>query len=132
MSGDDWLSNYTGAPKRNGGRQRADRRAESSADLGAFDPRESYVAMLDLVLTGGNRAAFPYSTLLKIEFDPSSGIRLHYPMETVKVEGHRLGDLYRALTQHRVPSIKATGERADWDAGDGSPVVTRISVTTAE
>jgi hypothetical protein len=84
---------------------------------------ERYVAMLDVELAGGNRLALPYAALLRITFDPSAGIELHYPEDKVRIEGRRLGDLYRALRQHRLASVRA-GEAFDGKAGD--PVITAV------
>ncbi|MEO0631470.1 MAG: hypothetical protein AAFY46_12220 [Planctomycetota bacterium] len=95
---------------------------------------DTYSAMLDLVLSNGNHYALPYSTLLRVLYNPSDGIRLVFSTDDVHVEGRNLGDLHRGITQHRVRRITVERRRTgvEWnDAGDepeGS-VVTAIAVT---
>jgi len=105
-------------------------RPAGDEDGGAYEPVPGHVAMLDLELPGGNRVAFPYATLMRIEFDPSDGILLRFATDDVRIEGRRLEELYRGLTQHRVPRVKATGSEhpvAGVDSNvDGGPVVTGI------
>jgi len=80
-----------------------------------FDAGERYTAMLDCALAGGNRAAFPYSMLLRATFNPSTGIELVFSGATVTIKGRKLDDLYRAIIQHRATSVTAS---------DGSLMVT--------
>jgi len=106
------------------------RRPSADEEGGAYDPVPGHVAMLDLELPGGNRVAFPYATLMRIEFDPSAGILLGFATDDVRIEGRRLEALYRGLTQHRVPRVKATtGNHPLGDIQsntDGGPIVTGI------
>ncbi len=125
------LKKYAAAPRGNGRGQRGDGNAANNDDRQPV--AESYVAMLDLVLAGGNHVALPYTTLLKIEFDPSTSITLSFPADTVEICGRNLDNLYKALSQHRVPSIQAVGERSgEWGGDDDqSIVVTSIRCTPA-
>ena len=83
-----------------------------------FDAGERYAAMLDCVLAGGNRAAFPYSMLLRATLNPSTGIELVFSGATVTITGRKLGELYRAIIQHRATSVKASD--GSLSIGDGS------------
>lgn len=102
----------------------------SGASDDAYSAAEgSYVPMLDLVHADGRRMAFAYATLLKAEFDASKAIVLHFAVERVTIEGHRLADLYRAIIQHRAREVIASGERAtlfSTNAPTSEPVVTAI------
>jgi len=122
----DLISKYAAPP-----RNERNSRAEQASDGNAV--AESYVAMLDLILSDGNHVALPYTTLLKIEFNPSSEIRMRFPMDDVVIKGTRLESLYKALTQHRVPSIKAAGERSgEWRDDEQQAVITEIRCTSTE
>ncbi len=74
----------------------------------AFDAGERYTAMLDCVLAGGDRAAFPYSMLLRATLNPSSGIEMVFSGAVVTITGRKLGELYRAIIQHRATSVKVS------------------------
>lgn len=87
--------------------------------------------MLDLVLADGSRHAFPYAHLLRIRYDPSTGIELFFPAHTVTVRGRSLEPLYEDLIAQGVARVVAVGER--YDIGDtiaesGRPAVSRIDV----
>jgi hypothetical protein len=63
---------------------------------------------------------------MKATLDPSNGIVLHYPSEQVLLQGRRLEPLYKAITQHRVSSVRASGTRGDFGNDGAEPVVTEI------
>ncbi|MCB9839010.1 MAG: hypothetical protein H6813_06695 [Phycisphaeraceae bacterium] len=130
MNDKDILRKYAAPPRSNGRSRHGD---GDTRDDDRQPVAESYVAMLDLVLTGGNRVALPYTTLLKVEFNPSAGITLFFPMDTVEIKGRNLESLYRSLTQHRVPSIQAASARSgEWGGDDDQQaVVTSIRCTPA-
>ncbi|MEQ9617074.1 MAG: hypothetical protein RLN60_03470 [Phycisphaerales bacterium] len=128
MSGESIVDKYLPKQPRRSGNDRDDGNAPASEIRETFRDGEMYVAMLDLVLKGGNRVAMPYSTLLKAEFDPSSGITLRYSTDDVTIQGSRLDQLYKAILQHRAREVVVSGGRIV-PAGDGGPVVTAITVT---
>lgn len=83
----------------------------------SFDAGERYAAMLDCVLAGGDRAAFPYSMLLRATLNPSTGIELVFSGAIVTIKGRKLGDLYRAIIQHRATSVQVKGEHGMFTKG---------------
>jgi hypothetical protein len=120
MSG-DLISQFLGSPPDPPPRQR---RATASDDASGIS--ESYVSMLDLVLVAGQRIALPYSTLLKVEFDPTKGIALHFSTDEVTISGYRLEALYRAIVQHRAREIKESGSKGEFEKEGSGPVITEI------
>jgi len=81
--------------------------------------------MLDLEFADGSHKAYPYATLLQASYDPSAGITLSFAAEEVVISGHGLGELYKGITQQRVPRVKAEGSHPLAEQGSG-PVVTGI------
>ncbi|MEN1706035.1 MAG: hypothetical protein AAGJ54_11055 [Planctomycetota bacterium] len=124
VSGEDYIDRYLGKPSKS-------KRAEDEG--GPFDASEAFVSMLDLELANGNRVALPYATLLKIEFDPSSSIRMQFSTDEVLIEGRRLEELYRGIMQHRVRTVAGDGPRSLFDprADQQQAVITSIRVTPA-
>ncbi|MEO1279471.1 MAG: hypothetical protein AAFV77_11000 [Planctomycetota bacterium] len=109
MSGSrDLIEKYTGTKPR----------IPAEDEQPAFDAGERYTTMLDCVLAGGDRAAFPYSMLLRATLNPSSGIELVFSGAVVTIRGRRLGELYRAIIQHRATSVKTSD--GSLSIGDGS------------
>ena len=93
---------------------------------------ERYVAMLDLVLEDGRRIGLPYAMLLRAEFDPDKGIALRFTSDDVTIAGYRLGELYRAILQHRAREVVECGRRAEFEKADGTgPVVNSITIRPA-
>ena len=128
MSGESIVDKYMPKQPRRSGNDAGDDNTSATEIRETFRDGEMYVAMLDLVLKGGNRVAMPYSTLLKAEFDPSNGITLRYSTDDVKIQGSRLDQLYKAILQHRAREVVVSGGRIVPVGGDG-PVVTAITVT---
>lgn len=102
--------------------------ARAGGDEREYGPRPY---MLDLVTVGGTRHAFPYAHLLRICYDPSTGIELFFATHTVTLRGRSLDPLYEELIAHAVPQVVAVGERHDVGAAHGSatqPIVNVIHV----
>lgn len=112
MSGDEILNRYLRP------------HAGENGARGPLRPAEAHVAMVDLHLGDGRRVALPYATLLKIEFDPSTGITLQFATDVVTVSGRRLEPLYKGLLQHRVQEV-APAVRGEFEAE--GPAVTGIT-----
>ena len=85
------------------------------------------VAMLDLELEDGSRLALPYHDLESVGFDPDGRIELTYRSRRVTFRGSALLPLHKALTGHRVGSVKAGGRFAP-GSSDTSPWVMSITV----
>ena len=117
MKDENFLEQYLGP---------SSRPPDDSTSHGSFIAVESYVAMLDLQLGNGNRMALPYSTLMKVTFDPSAGMTLHYPGEEVTLKGQRLESLYKAIAQQRVTSVRAVGSRIDIAVHGDNAIITEI------
>lgn len=117
----DLISQFLGTPPEPSPRPR---RAAASEDTSGIS--ESYVSMLDLVLVAGQRVALPYSTLLKVEFDPTKGIALHFSTDEVTITGYRLEALYRAIVQHRAREVKELGHKGEFEKEGSGPVITEI------
>jgi hypothetical protein len=84
------------------------------------------VAMLDLELDDGNRLALPYHDLEAVGFDPDGRIELSYRSRKVIVRGTALLPLHKALTGHRVGSVKTGGRFRSESSSD--PFVKSISI----
>jgi len=81
--------------------------------------------MLDLEFADGSHKAYPYTTLIQASFDPSAGITLSFAAEDVVISGHGLGELYKGITQQRVPRI-TVGRSHPLAGQESGPVVTGI------
>ena len=84
------------------------------------------VAMLELELEDGSRLALPYHDLESVGFDPDGRIELHYRSRKVIFRGTALLQLHKALTSHRVGSVKAGGRFGSETPSD--PFVKSISI----
>ncbi|MEM6259419.1 MAG: hypothetical protein AAGI37_14140 [Planctomycetota bacterium] len=91
--------------------------------------------MLDLRQVNGSFTALPYHYLETVDFLPSEGIVLTYPMCKVRITGYRLHAIYRALTGFRVGYIQALGNHfmpPRLDDEDGEPAVEGIAIEWSE
>lgn len=61
--------------------------------------------MLYIEFENGDMLALPYTSLMKIEYTLSSGIKLEWGGEHLVISGHHLKPLFLALVEHRVKSI---------------------------
>ena len=107
---------------------RGDGAPDRSGDGREYSPRPF---MLDLMTVDGARHAFPYAHLLRIHYEPASGIELFFATHTVTIRGRSLDALYEELIAHAVPRVIAAGERYDLGErgnGDTQPFVHTINV----
>jgi hypothetical protein len=105
---------------------------DSCDDCGAFGYLRGVrdrALMLDLKLKNGNREAFSYTLLERIQFDPSEGITLQYTGVSVKLRGRNLERLQthgvallEGLQRHRVPWIVESDELRSAAASDAVAV----------
>ncbi|MCB0855297.1 MAG: hypothetical protein KDD63_23905 [Bacteroidetes bacterium] len=71
--------------------------------------------MLFIEFENGDLLAMPYTSLMKIEYTLSSGIRLEWGGEIITIEGHHLKPLFLALVEHKVKSIQEAPEEEPRD-----------------
>lgn len=71
--------------------------------------------MLFIEFENGDMLAMPYTSLMKIEYTLSSGIRLEWGGEIVTIVGHHLKPLFLALVEHKVKSIQEAPEEEPRD-----------------
>ncbi len=104
--------------------RRADR--TPAIDEASSNVMPTLVAMLDFEFADGSHAAYPYATLVKASFDPSTGITLSFAAEDVVITGHGLVELYKAITQQRAPRVKVSASGHPFVEEGSGPVVTGI------
>ncbi|MEM1353890.1 MAG: hypothetical protein AAGH88_03300 [Planctomycetota bacterium] len=111
--------------------------AEKTSGGECYLEYQTELRMLDLRQVNGSFTALPYHYLETVDFLPSEGIVLTYPMCKVKITGYRLHAIYRALTGFRVSYIQALGNHfmplggMESDGEDGEPVVEGIAIETS-
>jgi hypothetical protein len=73
--------------------------------------------MLELRLKSGNSESFSYAMLDRVSYDPTTGITLHFGVNTVHIYGQRLKtevrpnvNLYEGLLRHRIAWIQESGQ----------------------
>lgn len=71
--------------------------------------------MLFIEFENGDLLAMPYTSLMKIEYTLSNGIRLEWGGEIITIEGHHLKPLFLALVEHKVKSIQEAPEEEPTD-----------------
>jgi len=71
--------------------------------------------MLFIEFENGDLLAMPYTSLMKIEYTLSSGIKLEWGGEKITIEGHHLKPLFLALVEHKVKSIQEAPEEESRD-----------------
>jgi len=69
--------------------------------------------MLDVRLRDGSRYAFPYGTLLKVDFSPADQLKLAFAANIVVIEGRRLLPLYELLRRHKAKFVQEGTEAED-------------------
>lgn len=69
--------------------------------------------MLDVRLRDGSRYAFPYGTLLKMDFSPADELKLVFAANIVVIEGRRLLPLYELLRRHKAKFVQEGTEAED-------------------
>ena len=115
----------------------ADRHDEQEVDdLGTFGflrgSRER-ATMLELRKKDGSILAVGYGWLEKLEFDPSDGITLHLPGQTIRIKGRNLNQevhpkvrLYEAICRHRVPWLREAEEAESFTAAEQEVMIESI------
>lgn len=88
------------------------------------------VASLDVRFAGGRKRAFTYAYLMDVEFEPSSGIVLHFAAHSVTLAGSRLGALYDGLARHAVVYVQEQGKTETPDGADA--VIEKIVIEPRE
>ncbi len=69
--------------------------------------------MLDVRLRDGSRHAFPYGTLLEVDFSPTDELKLVFAANVVVIEGRRLLPLYELLRRHKAKFVQEGTEAED-------------------
>jgi hypothetical protein len=99
-----------------GGQTPNDNEADVVDDFGSYGflrGVKDRAIMLSIYKKDGSATAFGFSWLERVEFNPSSGLLLHFMGQTVKITGRNLNAeirpnvrLFDGLCRHRVPWIK--------------------------
>ena len=85
--------------------------------------------MLELRFKTADAEAFPYSYLVRAQFNPSTGIELDFSACTVRIAGRNLRPLFAALVAQRVAVVTEVDElHAEAALDPGATVVTRLEV----
>lgn len=86
----------------------ATRNAASSSEERPWKLQEHQgrTLMCDFHFANGNHRAFSYAYLSGLEYNPSRGIRLHFPSAEVMIEGRNLERLYDAFLTERVERVR--------------------------
>jgi hypothetical protein len=90
-----------------------------------------YLAMLELRFRTGNRSAFAYHLLGRVEFDPSAGMTLSFPDATVTFRGRNLGPLFTAVRQQQAVWVWEADRAVAELAPDAAALVETIAVEAA-
>ena len=109
---------------------------ELLTDCGAFAVlrgiRERAI-MLELRLRTGNIRAMGYAWLHQIEFDPSTGLVLHFGGTQVTLQGRNLNAEVRpgirlldGLCRHRIPWIQEADETTIMESAEQATIIERI------
>jgi hypothetical protein len=106
---------------------------EEEEDLGSFGwlrGVKERAVMLESRSKDGRTTALDYGWLRKVEFDPSTGIALHFDGQAVRIVGRNLNAeirpnvrLLRGLLAHRVPWIQEASEANLLRAGEHNVVI---------
>lgn len=71
---------------------------------------------------------FPYTKLVWVHYQPSTGIIVHYSTHTVFIRGVRLFPLFTQIRDQLISEV-VHDSMADEDDDGESPVITRIQIT---
>ena len=92
--------------------------------------------MLEFRFKTGDSAALNYGWLEKIEFNPSSGIRLHFGTTVVRLRGRGLNQQVRqnvtllsGLLQHRISWVKEASQHDSANVTNHVPLITSIELS---
>ena len=102
---------------------------KTAPDNGVFGLRADAgnALMLDVRLRSGARLALPYSYLIFINFDPSTGIEAVFSSHAVTIQGRNLRPIYEGLLLHRVEWLQEGDPRHD-PHPETATYITRIAV----
>ena len=88
--------------------------------------------MLDVRLRDGSRTAFPYGTLLKVDFSPADQLKLCFAANIVVIEGRRLLPLYELLRRHKAKFVQEGTEAEDGLKPEAAAHIDSISIQKPE
>jgi hypothetical protein len=83
--------------------------------------------MLDIRATVGDCLALPYNFLEMVQYNPSEALLLTFAVCEVRIEGHDLSGLYKALVQHRIEYIQENDAKYE-KADDKKSFISRIEI----
>ena len=84
----------------------------AQAEYGQIEA-EGTAVTLDLRKKNGDRETFPYSYLVRMQFDKSGIITLKFSDTKVTITGRNLTGLYDKLRDYKVTSIQENDDRYD-------------------
>ncbi|MBY0504435.1 MAG: hypothetical protein K2X03_11020 [Bryobacteraceae bacterium] len=88
--------------------------------------------MLDVRLKDGSRYAFPYGTLLKVDFSPRDELKLVFSANIVVIEGRRLLPLYDLLRRHKAKFVQEGTDAEDGLKPDDAAHIDSIHIQKPE
>jgi hypothetical protein len=119
-----------------GGQTPNDNEADVVDDLGSYGflrGVKDRAVMLSVYKKDGSATAFGFSWLERVEFNPSSGLLLHFMGQTVKITGRNLNAeirpnvrLFDGLCRHRVPWVKEADGPTAMVSAKHSPIIESI------
>ena len=71
--------------------------------------------MIVIEFANGDLLSLPYTSLMKVEYNLSEGIKLEWGGELLKITGYNLKALFTGITEHRVKTIYENPERQTED-----------------
>jgi hypothetical protein len=119
-----------------GGQTPNDNEADGVDDFGSYGflrgVRDRAI-MLEFRKKDGSATAFGLSWLDRVEYNPSTGLLLHFTGQTVKITGRNLNAeirpnvrLFEGLCRHRVPWIKEADGPTAMAAGKQATIIESI------
>jgi hypothetical protein len=88
-----------------------------------------FTLMLDIRLITSDRVALPYSYLVSIEYEKTTGLMLSFTSHQVLIKGRNLDPLYEGFLSQRVEYIQANDEMHD-TGPDAITFISAIEVDT--
>jgi hypothetical protein len=121
-----------------GGQSPNDNEADVVDDLGSYGflrGVKDRAIMLSVYKKDGGATAFGFSWLDRVEYNPSTGLLLHFTGQTVKITGRNLNAeirpnvrLFDAVCRHRVPWIRESDSSAVMTAGKQATIIESIEL----
>lgn len=102
---------------------------KNAPDNGVFGLRAEAgnALMLDVRLCSGARLALPYSYLIFVNFEPSTGIEAVFSSHAVHVQGRNLRPVFEGLLAHRLEWVQEGDVRHDIGP-ESATYITHIAV----